>query len=834
VGRAYLEDAGIDSASHLRDILARRPFSKAKEQLYTLFARLGDDFNGDLFSDDLHAEARQVLVQHLEIINDFFRATDILSGQHSLWPYDFSIVPIETISSIYESFLKAGNAEQKKLSGAFYTPRFLAEFVIDVALDGSRSLLDLRFLDPACGSGIFLVGLFNRLAEEWKRTNPNASYDQHAVALLRILTKNLYGVDSNPTACRITAFSLYLALLDQLAPPDIRRLQSRGRVLPRLIGTDADAANRPIRCVDFFSIAARDLPKVDHIISNPPWTSVTERDLPVDQWFLDRSLPFPHRQLANGFVLKAPEHLESNGRICFILPHGILFNHSRPAIDFQREWLKRHAFELVVNLTDYQRFLFEESGAPALVVRYAGAPPTSPKDRIEYWCPKTDWVASQAEIIRTHPLDRSRFTIAELLDDLGGHDVPLVWKQRSWATPRDRRLLARLSILPRLRDVVGQHRNSRGQRWLIAEGFQPLGDNDDETKAVRVRLPSRLFIKATSPHLDMFLLRRECETLPAPEVEVRGRSNKNTDVFRAPHVLITQGFSGIAFADFDVSFRHAIRGIHGPAEDRALLIFLTAFLRSPLARYFLFHTSSNWGVSRAKIHVTELLRLPFPLPGNEYIPERSSEIVREVAALVSEITSRADNESRGRPHLAEMSRAVEELILEYFDVSTSERMLLADTERLAIKSVRPTRAKKEIPTLKPCRPVDRRVYVNLLCATLNDWANPRYVVNGDAIADQNLGLGVVVLKKMRRDGIGVSRLKHIDSQNVVLLLQHLWQLTGRTSSTFELVRGLKVFDAANLYIVKPLGQRFWSHTAALNDADEIAGTILMRSAKDAQ
>ena len=174
-------------------------------------------------------------VEHLEILDRFFRATDVRSGQQSFWPYDFSIIPIETISAIYEHFLKAASEEEKKAAGAFYTPRFLAELVLDVSLEGVPSLLDKRFLDPACGSGIFLVGLFNRMAEEWRRLHPDASYLQQVKGLLKVLRENIFGVDKNETACRITAFSLYLAFLDQLLPPDIRELQRKGKVLPRLV-----------------------------------------------------------------------------------------------------------------------------------------------------------------------------------------------------------------------------------------------------------------------------------------------------------------------------------------------------------------------------------------------------------------------------------------------------------------------------------------------------------------------------------------------------------------------------------------------------------------------
>src|SRR2546423_13999272 len=112
---------------------------------------------------------------------------------------------------------------------------------------------------------------------------------------------------------------------------------------------------------------------------------------------------------------------------------------------------------------------------------------------------------------------------------------------------------------------------------------------------------------------------------------MRSGSNKETDIFRAPHVLVTKGFTSTAFADFDVSFRHALRGISGPKEDRDLLIFLAAYLRSRVARYFLFQTSSNWGVSRQEVHVGELLRAPFPPPDSMTKPQRAWATVKEVS-----------------------------------------------------------------------------------------------------------------------------------------------------------------------------------------------------------
>ena len=75
-------------------------------------------------------------------------------------------------------------------------------------MEGETSLLDKRFLDPACGSGIFLVGLFNRLAEEWKLKNPGARYDRRANGLMDVLRTNLRGVDSRATSSTNSARNL--------------------------------------------------------------------------------------------------------------------------------------------------------------------------------------------------------------------------------------------------------------------------------------------------------------------------------------------------------------------------------------------------------------------------------------------------------------------------------------------------------------------------------------------------------------------------------------------------------------------------------------------------
>ena len=828
----YLSALGLENMEHLRDVLNIQPVKNAKAALYKLFQKLGEDFNGDLFSDDLDAEARQITNKHIQILNHFFHGTQARSGQQTFWPYDFGFIPIETISAIYEHFLKSEDHQD----GAFYTPRFLAEIVLDSALEEFDTLLGKKFLDPACGSGIFLVGLFNRIAEEWRQANPNARNDRRAKELMRLLQESLFGVDINPTACRITAFSLYLAYLDQLTPRDIQKLQKKGHALPRLVipathkNTDeTDLSNGNIRCADFFLKEGSFPVNADLVIGNPPWGSTAGKETPAGQWCKENKKPLPDKQIATAFVWKAPEHISADGRICFVLPHGTLFNHSDKAIEFQKAWVSQHTIQRVLNLADLRQFLFSGAIHPAIVVNYRKKKPETRPRHIQYWSPKADWTVIQAEVITVSPTDRAEIPIRDLLNDLDGPDAPQIWNHKFWASPRDLRFIDRLSLYPRLRDHVRQPREkSEDKRWLMAEGFQPFGENDPEKSRRTISLPSRRFIPARSELLDLFLLQQDCQTLSSLKIEVR-RAIRNTSIFKGPHVLVTKG-GRIAFADFDVSFRHALRGIHGPKEDRNLLIFLAAYMRAPLAKFFLFHTSSNWGVYRPEVHVQEILRLPMPFP--EQLPDkkRGKEIVDKVAHIVEAASKESEGNFLGRANAIERATAaIEPLIEEYFDIQPLEKLLIADTRNIIIPSIQPTRM--PVPTVEHSSDKQQIAYKNRVCSMLNKWAkNSQQVVRGITTSSSMLGIGMVVLEKIPRSE--ADKPMTTNDKDILHSLDRLRKAIPRRQRTIDPVRGLMLFDKNRLYVVKPIGQRHWTQTAALNDADEIAGTILMHSYKE--
>lgn len=168
------------------------------------------------------------------------------TGQQEFWNYDFSYIPVELLSGLYEAFL---SPEQQAKDGAYYTPRNLAVLAVDQAFDTSADPLSETILDGACGSGILLTTAYRRMiAIGEAREGRQLGFAERT----KLLTHCIFGGDINPMACRVTAFSLYLSLLEGLAPADILAAQERENAkLPclkdRNLLAGADAADFLLR-----------------------------------------------------------------------------------------------------------------------------------------------------------------------------------------------------------------------------------------------------------------------------------------------------------------------------------------------------------------------------------------------------------------------------------------------------------------------------------------------------------------------------------------------------------------------------------------------------------
>lgn len=583
----YLVDRGIYKfpedvhARTLIEALKNRNDNEAIDFLYELFGHLKEEFNGNMFDQDLLSEQEQVKPFHIQTFRDFLDGQKPMSHQHNLgfWAYDFKLIPVETISAIYEEFLAHEDPERKRETGAFYTPRFLAEMALDVAVEGRSDWHTLRYLDPCCGSGIFLVTLFNRLATRWLRDNPTGENDPEgylckARGLIAILTNNLRGVDINPTACRLACFSLYIALLDCLSPSDILTfVQNTRNKLPRLLAddvTDPGLGYIPVvREADFLKKNGLTEKNFDCIIGNPPWQGKGSKQLAL-------------------YVLKhAERYMIDNGAGCLLLPSKLFLNSATNR--FQAQWLSRMTVERVVQLADYRKILFEQAKCPSMIVRYCNKRPGNASHMIAYDTPKFNSTSRRRGLVTIGSPDHKWLSQAQLQEAARHNEAPVVWKRWLWGTGRDQRLLNYFDTMPRLGDridVLSELRKTKTERskpWATGQGFKPFKREDNKSDRPLIPMPWDLktpFVDSKNLSGTVFAYSSDLvslgDHLQAKEYRLDALySSPPKELFSPPFVLINQGFTNVAYCDFQATFRSSLQAIIGPKQDEELLLFLT-------------------------------------------------------------------------------------------------------------------------------------------------------------------------------------------------------------------------------------------------------------------
>ena len=417
----YLEDRGILTETWVAQItngLAQNYLTAldSKKLTYELFDYLHQRFNGDIFPVE-ESERQAVSERHLGLIQRFLQREDLETGQLSFWPYDFSYVPIELISGIYDTFL---SDEKRKEYGTYNTPLALVDFIVEETLPLAKTTPGMMILDPACGSGVFLVRAYQRLIETWKQRN----HDQllSALQLTELMKQSIFGVDVQPNAVRIAAFSLCLSMLDYLKNEEI--IQERFR-FPRM-----ETSN--LIHDDFFSeeIDRRfSEKKFDRIIGNPPWGNGTLRDLAL-KWVTDRNLPTGDKQLVQAFLYRAPEFCAESGEIAMLAPTRCTVIVGATHKEFHEAFFAMYHVRTVVNFSALVYELFPDSLSPAVALFYQPEK-SAEQGKIVYATPKPSSISQSLGAIAIDSTD-IRYLERE---ELRSH--PALWKIALWGRPRD-------------------------------------------------------------------------------------------------------------------------------------------------------------------------------------------------------------------------------------------------------------------------------------------------------------------------------------------------------------------------------------------------------------
>lgn len=807
---AYLEDRKIIGSKYFlsasRDLAGR--FSELLETgevgpLSRLFKKLREDFNGDLFVSlcSFEAEDRspRLKASHLEILSRFRSGRVEMRGhfnQNRFWGYDFKYIPVELISAVYDRFLGEG----RRARGAYYTPMFLADTVISQVWDVlSPATRDKgHFLDPACGSGVFLVRLFQRVCGHWRGKRKSRTIRWKS--LLSILSR-LRGVDIDAAAVRVSVFSLYVALLEEVDPPDLQRLVDRGRFLPKLWG-------ETIRAQDFFAVGPDDI-KADVLIGNPPWSRHKGQNHPSVKWSGREDFPMPMRQEAWAFAWKSLQHLREGGTVAFLLPAmGFLHNRSQTAVAARKRFIRETGIVRIINFCDLRCQLFESAVNPAALIIYGPRIHNTGPYKFDYWAPKANPNLKTKRLITLSSADKSR------IDSSAAETEPRIFNFRLWMSDPEAKLFGYLSRFPKIKDTG----------WKVGQGFKPA--KEERLPDVHYRRKQSDIVAGT-PHLPisdfrpLFLANDQLSPWKNGIVHVEGFEE---GFKKGSRVLVPRGVKTsrmrlrAAYVEDSLTFRDIIYSFAVPPGEKRRAKLLTALLNSRLVSWFAFHAVASFGSERPEVKQSELLGFPFPSPEDMPERERSRSAEDALVSLIDREMESVSSDFQLKNQRDGVFEDIDRYAYEFFCLSDEEIILVEDTVEKIIPAVQPSQS--SFPDIwKSSSHDDRQTYAETLVRKMNEWFDDGLTVRARLEArNEDLSVLRLSLHEKRTNSQYVEN----ESSSLEKVLSKLFRAMPHLPGNFQLIPDLRIFIGSDLYLVKPSQKRFWMKSVALSDAHSIA------------
>lgn len=584
----YLEDRKVFPSSHFGkfhpgaetffDIL----HEGTVQELMKLLGFLEDKFNGDVFSlDDDYSELTQGDMRTFATLV----AGDELGYQKHFWKlFSFEYIPVEVISRLYQRFVTG--------HGAIYTPQLLASLLLDQVMPYKRMTGKEKVLDPACGSGIFLVGAFKRLVNHWRSCH---EWQKPSVEnLLLIVSDSIHGVEMESGAVDLTAFSLALAVCDALDPPliwnSLKFNKLRGNNLLR--GDFFDQTT-------FTGSSKQKWPdKFDVIIGNPPFESqLTSAAKLVDSSRPKKQTKLPDKQVAYLFLEQCLKLLASRGELCLIQPHGLIYN--TKTAQFMKHLMNICQLHTILDFVSI-RGMFEGKdnlGADAKPIAWhaiQGEPSERPINHLTF---RRTFSTSERLGFEIDHYDWHYVTRMQIEDN------PLVWRAGLIGGGRLQTLALRFRSMRTLAAFIA----GKGSHWAYGEGFI-AGKNGKPAEY----LTDKPFLPTSAFNSNGIV-----KDITDKVKETRFSAPRKRELFQPPLVLIKEHESlPIAYwNDGELAYQSTIVGIHSPLDQQTELLNIYNLLqtRNRLYRFCCALNGTRALVSKAtSILKNDIDQLPFP------------------------------------------------------------------------------------------------------------------------------------------------------------------------------------------------------------------------------
>lgn len=604
---------------------------QSKEELYSLFSHLKNKFNGNLFEiykGNIQSEIDLIDTKSLQMLHDLMAGNLILSsGQTSLFPmYDFNIIPVELISNIYERFL--GDDNQKK-DKAFYTPPYLVDYLLKDTIEPFLSdNTNCKILDPACGSGIFLVESARKIIENKIKKNSGRFDDQDLVCSI---TDNLWGIDKNPEAINVAVFSIYLTILDYKDPKTLKDFK-----LPLLKAHNFFVA-------DFFSEQVDQIlseKTFDFIIGNPPWGKV---DGPHIKYCKERKLPLQNKEISRSFILRTKDFVDENTCCCLIVTSKLFYNTQEPAKHFRKWLLQKSTIHKYIELAAVRELIFTKVRGPAGIVTYTYNDDQKQNEmhKMTHLTLKPNTFFKLFNIIAIEKNDYKYIPQSLLIEN------DWAWKTIVFGYSQDMHTLTQLEQrFLSVNQIFKKHNLSHGRGIEVHDG----------SKECAVHLKGRKLINAKKGIAPFYVNLSYSHEFSKDKIH-RAKLNKQ-DIFDAPFTLIKKGFDinsykyRAVYSEESFLYPDAITGISGKATDKVVLQSLAGIFNSSVYSYINIMKGSSSGIEREQGFPTEIFRFP------ALVDEEIAHLVESIQIEISKEQAIFSNLNESEQLIAELDSLI--------------------------------------------------------------------------------------------------------------------------------------------------------------------------------
>jgi hypothetical protein len=279
--------------------------------------------------------------------------------------------------------------------------------------------------------------------------------------------------------------------------------------------------------------------------------------------------------------------------------------------------------------------------------------------------------------------------------------------------------------------------------------------------------------------------------------------------YKAPHIVVKKGLENnklcASFVDVDCSFKDGVYGFY--SNNSEILKAIVAYINSKLSTYFVFMTNSSYGIEREQIMKEEFLSIPIKFSNNEI-----SKISNIISKYIETLKKEYPFANHGLP--PEAIGNIDSIIYNSFNLTTKDIAIINDTVDYTLDLFH---NKEKSHALHPVK--DIMPYAKMLCNEINEFifdqdlfANPTFY----KIKNNTPLVALKLLFDNKKAEFIISN-ENIDSE-LHKINQSLWQQQGYG---IYFRKKMNYYDGDAVYLIRPNQKRFWTQSAAINDASEI-------------